>query len=331
MNKIMKLVLSLLITVTLIPTMTISADGFTVESVGDNTYISDPSTMNDYQDYFTDESTEYAGSVWTDKSVFTNASAFNDVTHRGGIIVGDTVSNDTLLTDGEKVALGKDNFLIALSAIGSTKEIEGYETTPTDTMLILDVSQSMDKSKSVPDMIKAANDAIHRLLELNQYNRVGVVLYSGNSSYGASDTSTGQVVLPLARYKTTDITTDKQTGKVTYYYLRTTDNDGGNGHDIYTSLSTGLRYEDGAKVTNVNKQTIGATYTQNGMYLAYGQFKSRIEAKDTAIASGNVQGGTKRIPIYVLMVPQPQLQIRGVILELHKRVKVQEHGMNLVS
>jgi len=39
MNKIMKLVLSLLITVTLIPTMTISADGFTVESVGDNTYI----------------------------------------------------------------------------------------------------------------------------------------------------------------------------------------------------------------------------------------------------------------------------------------------------
>ena len=299
MNKIMKLVLSLLITVTLIPTMTISADEFTVESVGDNTYISDPSTMNDYQDYFTDESTEYAGSVWTDKSVFTNASAFNDVTHRGGIIVGDTVSNDTLLTDGEKVALGKDNFLIALSAIGSTKEIEGYETTPTDTMLVLDVSQSMDNSKSVLDMVKAANDAIHRLLELNKYNRVGVVLYSGNSSLGASETSTGQVVLPLARYKTTDIT--EENGKTLYHYLKAVNDDDGDDHDTWTSLSSYLTYEDGAKVTNINKQTIGGTYTQNGMYLAYGQFKSRIEAKDTAIASGNVQGGTKRIPIYVLM------------------------------
>lgn len=299
MNKIMKLVLSLLITVTLIPAMTISADELTVESVGDNTYISDPSTMNDYQDYFTDQSTEYAGSVWTDKSVFTNASAFNDVTHRGGIIVGDTVSNDTLLTDGEKVALGKDNFLIALSAIGSTKEIEGYETTPTDTMLVLDVSQSMDNSKSVLDMVEAANDAIHRLLELNKYNRVGVVLYSGNSNFGASETNTGQVVLPLGRYKTTETT--KENDKILYHYLKAVDNDNGDDHDTWTSLSSQLTYEDGTKVTNVNKQTIGGTYTQNGMYLAYNQFKSRIDANDTAIAPGNVQGGTKRIPIYVLM------------------------------
>ena len=299
MNKIMKLVLSLLITVTLIPTMTISADAFTVESVGDNTYISDPSTMNDYQDYFTDESTEYAGSVWTDKSVFTNTSAFNDVTHRGGIIVGDTVSNDTLLTDGEKVALGKDNFLIALSTIGSTKEIEGYETTPTDTMLVLDVSNSMDKSESVPDMIKAANDAIHRLLELNQYNRVGVVLYSGNRNYGASETSTGQVVLPLGRYKTSDTT--EENGKTLYHYLKVTIGRNDYDQDTKTYLSAGLSKEDGTKVTYIEKQTTGATYTQNGMYKAYTQFKSRIEDGDTAIASGNVQGGTKRIPIYVLM------------------------------
>ena len=90
-----------------------------------------------------------------------------------------------------------NDFLISLSAIASTKTIVGYSTLPTDTMFILDVSGSMDSGNRDVRMVQAANKAIGDLLALNNYNRVGVVLYSSNAT----------LMMPLDRYTTTSTTT----------------------------------------------------------------------------------------------------------------------------
>lgn len=68
------------------------------------TRVSDPSTMDHWKQYFGSQvlDTSNAGGIWTDKSVFTNASAF------GGLISMDDPNN---------------NFLVALSAIASNKSI----------------------------------------------------------------------------------------------------------------------------------------------------------------------------------------------------------------
>lgn len=80
--------------------------------------VADASTMDHWKQYFGSQvlSTANAGGIWTDKSVFTNASAF------GGLISMDDPNN---------------NFLVALSAIASNKSIVGYSHIPTDTMLAL--------------------------------------------------------------------------------------------------------------------------------------------------------------------------------------------------
>lgn len=74
-----------------------------------------------------------------------------------------------------------NNFLIALSAIAANKSITGYSHIPTDTVLVLDVSGSMnsDNNNAVSELITAANEAIATLQAVNNHNRVGVVMYSG--------------------------------------------------------------------------------------------------------------------------------------------------------
>ena len=142
--------------------------------------VADPSTMHTWKNYFGSDvlNTANAGGVWIDKSVFTDASEFPS-----------------------SIALKDDkNFLVSLSAIAANKTIVGYSNIPTDTMLVLDLSGSMANSGSVDDMVSAANSAIKELYKVNNHNRVGVVLYSGNSDFGVSRTNTANVILPLDRY-----------------------------------------------------------------------------------------------------------------------------------
>ena len=120
--------------------------------------IADKSTVNEWMDYFMDNAkgTEYAGGVWTDKSVFKSGADFvNSLYNKEG-------SNS--IKDKLNSAIGEDNFLVSMSALATNKEIVGYSTVPTDTIFVLDLSNSMDSAKSVPQMIAAANDAIDQLL-----------------------------------------------------------------------------------------------------------------------------------------------------------------------
>ena len=201
--------------------------------------------------------TQNAGGVWVDKSVFADASAFP----------ANTVSLN-----------GKNNFLVALSALAANKEIVGYSTIPTDTMLVLDVSASMS-SESVRALVLSANSAIKKLYDTNQNNRVGVVLYSGTRYQGPSKYAEGTtLLLPLDRYTTGD----------NGVYLNYT-----NG---FISVNSQVRSSSNNHVS-ASKEVTGGTYIQAGLWEALLQF----EAADTVIEQDNFQSGQSRLPILVLM------------------------------
>ena len=250
--------------------------------------IADPHTIDVWKNWLTDDSSRYAGGVFVDKSVFTSEGA------------KDYFENDI----ADKLKFGKDNFgnenfLVALSGIGSNTEIKGYSSVPTDTMLVLDLSNSMSNNE-VSEMVTSTNRAIERLLELNNYNRVGVVLYSGNSYAGNSSASTGTVILPLGRY-VTDIT-ETEDNKTHNVYLTSSGNsvsvaNRSTGY-FNPTITAGVKAEGGTEYITGSKSASGATYMQNGIYLAYKQFEA---APDKVIPEGQIQAGTKRVPILVLM------------------------------
>lgn len=220
----------------------------------------DASTMNNWTRYFdvNNLDTVNAGGVWTDKSVFTDASAF---------------PNSVTMFDDDR------HFLTALSAIAANKEIVGYSSVPTDTVLVLDLSNSMP-TNARSQLVQAANDAIKKLYANNENNRVGVVLYSGDTNprtYGAAVTR----LMSIDRYSPAS--------------------DGN-----YLSYSNGnVSVKRGVTGTNSNnsfgsKSFGGATYIQGGLWEAYKMF-TEIPKSDTVIGDNNWQTGEARMPIVVLM------------------------------
>lgn len=276
LRKIMSVFLAVTVLLGVLPVSGLLASADTAKATA-----SDAVTIDQWKDWFPENDSRYAGGVFVDKSVFTADSA------------RDYFANDI----SDKLTFGKDNFgnenfLVALSGIGSNSEIKGYSTLPSDSMLVLDLSNSMS-STDVREMVTSANRAIQRLLELNNYNRVGVVLYSGNNSTrDDATTSTGTVILPLGRYTTTRTeTVDNAEYKV--YLTAST----GNNQSVSVA-SNAVKPEGSDGYLSGSKSASGATYMQNGIFLAYKQFES---APDKTIPEGQVQGGTTRTPIIVLM------------------------------
>ncbi|MDO4607581.1 MAG: FctA domain-containing protein [Clostridia bacterium] len=141
------------------------------------TRVADPANADSWKEFFLPNdgtlSTENAGGIWTNKSVYTDASD-----------LGSNVSMD-----------GTDSMLVALSAIASNMTVTGMSSVSTDTVLVLDVSGSMGAGYNnvASELVDAANTSITTLLT-GTNNRVGVVLYSDSAT----------TVLPLGRYTTTD-------------------------------------------------------------------------------------------------------------------------------
>ena len=259
MKRIMAVLLAVAIFVVTLPTVGLMAAGSPAQYFD---RVVDANTMNNWTKYFdlNNITTRNAGGVWTDKSVFTNADAFDGKVE--------------MLDDSR-------NFLTALSALAANKEVVGYSTVPTDTVLVLDLSGSMENSNSEDDLIDAANAAIAKLLEVNENNRVGVVLYSASGSVGVSSYSESVTrILPIDRYTTGR---DNQ-------YLRLSNNgrvsvDG----DVKGTIA-------GADLDNT-KVFGGGTYIQAGLWEA----KEMFEEMDTVIGDNNWQSGDNRMPILVLM------------------------------
>lgn len=273
-QKVLAVFLAVVILVGVLPITTFAA-------TSNSTSVADPATVEGWKQWFGKNSNRYSGNVYIDKSVYTASD----------------VKNGYFSTIKDKLSFGKDNFgnenfLVSLSAIGSNTEITGYSVTPTDTMIVLDLSASMTTANTRA-MVQSTNRAIERLLSLNNYNRVGVVLYSGTDTSGTSaNTSSATVLLPLSRYTTT--ITETVDGDV---------------HDVFVTYSNGsvsvarktqggVKQEGKNDYVSASKSVGGSTYIQNGLYMAYNQFPS---GDDTVIPDGKLQAGTQRKPIVVLM------------------------------
>ena len=158
-NRVLSLALAICMIALMVPTGILPR----ANAAGGDSIIADADTIDVWKHHFSEDklSTEHAGGIWTDKSVFTSA---------------------TNPFSGIAIERADRNFLISLSALASNKSITGYSHIPTDTILILDISNSMITAGAVDELVAATNDAITRLLALNNYNRVGVVLYSSQSN-----------------------------------------------------------------------------------------------------------------------------------------------------
>ncbi len=221
--------------------------------------ISDPSTMDDWKLYFGEDvlSTENAGGVWTDKSVFTDASAFDGT----GITMSDR----------------GDNFLVALSAMASDTAVKGYANTPTDVMLVLDLSSDMASESAV---FRCVNDAIASVGQLGYYNRVGVTVYDGKNA---------DVLLALDRYEYLGDDTDYSFIKPTY------------AHGKLTSV------EVNSRVINASGETVTASYAiidPDGSYTQRGVLTALEEllAADPLISTeAEYFAGQTRMPVLTLI------------------------------
>ncbi len=261
------------------PGMTASGEDPTVDR-GIVERLTDHSTQNAWLDYFgisVNENskpvynTEFVGSIWTDKSVVTDYYNYQNQ---------------------HIVSAGTHNMLGVLSAIGSSMAITGRIRTPTDTMFILDLSSSMYKngnsytSTTLKNMVAAVNKSIDTLLSLNDYNRIGVIVYWGGDDVRqqvGSTLSHGKVLLPLNRYERKTDTS--------YLSFSTANN--------YT-ISAKAVVEGGSEISNEYKNlpATAGTYAQLGIQQAREQFL-QVASDDTYIT----QGGEKitRQPIFVFM------------------------------
>lgn len=260
---------------------------------GLGTKVADAPTVNDWKKFFGPDvrSTANAGLVWTDKSVFTSVADYTAATdEQEGADFGLTLTDPS-------------NFLVSLSAIASTKSVEGYASLPSDSVLVLDLSASMvDGENRVAPMVQAANDAIDKLLSLNANNRVSVIAYSGNSQQGSSGIGTATVILPMGRY-TAGLDGD---GDPAYLVSSWTERSGNNRYVTRTGVkvaagTTATEFAEGVDEdlfsANNSKRASGGTYIQNGVYKAWQQFAS---VTDPVVTDG-LQAGVNRIPIMVLL------------------------------
>lgn len=270
MRRLLSFLLCLVLVVSCLPVSLIgsAAEDSTVPQALTINKVADPSTKDGWQGYFgtgNNITTDNAGGIWTDKSVFTDASAFSNITT-------DSQGNAASIT-----MKNPNDFLVALSAMASNMTVSGQASVPTDTMLVLDVSGSMANSDVDDDLADAANTTIAELLGSNPNNRVGVVLYSGPRTQGGNASANDAVVLlPLGRY-----TTGNDKNYVSY-----------SGSTI--SLDRDVCIEGTSTRPNTtSKNVVGATYIQKGIILGANQL--------TAATNETTVNGVTRKPILVLM------------------------------
>ncbi len=262
-NRLLSIFLCLAILLAYVP-----ASVFYAEAVPAENRAADPATMDSWKEFFLPAdgslSTENAGGVWTDKSVLTDNTALPGITQKDA-----------------------ESFLVALSAIASNKTVTGMSSTPSDTMLVLDVSGSMKNYGSA--LVEAANEAIDALLNMNSYNRVGVVVYSGTRN-SSTNNNAAVLLLPLGRYTTTSYTSGSDpVGRYLQYSSSS------------VSVRSAVRVEDTNSRPSTygsSKEITGATYIQKGIMRALEQFTA--ESNQVTITDPQL-GTIQRKPVLVLM------------------------------
>ncbi len=201
--------------------------------------VSDLTTETRFHESLGDDvSTEYAGRIWTDKSVYS----------------GDAVIE---LMSGKEVTVDNDSdFLVSFSALATSQSITGSSQAPVDVVFIIDTSGSMndemsssDSTNRIVNTVAALNDAIDAIMDLNEYTRVGVVAFASNS----------EVLLPLGRYEKGSRTTGTGFNQqiITDYFSLSDDNGNLYVHAKKTGTSSSV---------TARRSVTGGTNIQRGIY-----------------------------------------------------------------
>ncbi|OUO89482.1 hypothetical protein B5F40_10835 [Gordonibacter sp. An230] len=153
------------------------------------TKVTDPSTANSWMDVFDLQdaagelvySTEEAGRLWVDKSVYASAAD----AEAAGIAAGELEHPD-------------QDFLVSLSAMSSASTVRPEQENPHDTVFVVSLNSTLDSlaydgKTHAEHLADALNGAIGRLMEeesVNGKNRVAVIGYNLHTT----------VMLPLDSY-----------------------------------------------------------------------------------------------------------------------------------
>ncbi len=228
----------------------------------------DLDTTTKYLESLGDEvSTEYAGRVWTDKSVWSEDS----VTIEAYAPEGETKPQYAITkNDAEKEEDRDEDFLVGFSALATSQSVSGQAQAPVDVVFILDMSSSMrttmdDGDSRLENAVEALNTAVDKVLSLSEHSRVGVVSYNGTS----------YEILPLDHYT--------KINNKSFFTWKS-----GNSIDVSAQGSTqsytqNVKYNSG---TNIQKGIAG------GMQLLIDETETTVQVNGTTV---------QRVPSVVLL------------------------------
>lgn len=107
---------------------------------------------------------------------------------------GTSTQNDGRIWTDKTVtpARGEEDFLVTYSALATSTSVISQSNAPLDVVFIIDNSSSMvnDHNSALTDTVKAVNESIAALMEMNPQNRIAVTLYGAESD----------ILLPLGHY-----------------------------------------------------------------------------------------------------------------------------------
>ncbi len=232
--------------------------------------MADESTLIKYKDSLgEDSSTEYAGRIWADKSVWTEDSV--EIEAYGGVKY--TIrKNENKKTD--------EDFMVGFSALATSQSVVGQTQVPLDVAFIIDLSGSMSNSNSNMDngksriynTVQALNKSVESLMELNPYTRISVVGFNNDA----------EVLLPLGHYT-------KLNSEPFFSVSRET------GSSRNATLTVCAKGSDGESV-NKDVSVSGGTNIQRGFYLGMQQLAS---ATSTTVLQNGKE--IQRIPSVVFL------------------------------
>ncbi len=268
-KRILSFVLCLALMLTYAPYFT----SFAAENnyLGGNADLVDLDTSGKYSLSLGDNaSTEYAGRIWTDKSVYKNDVTF--AVFGGG--------ESTIKLNENK---NGEDFLVAYSALATSEAISGQTQAPVDVVFIIDISGSMSNANSemdnglsrIANTVSAVNDAMEKLMAMNDYTRVSVVSFS----------NTAEVLLPLDHY------TKWSWGTNTWNYLSLNSTQAGGDVDLYVRAVD----SNGDRI-NKTKDVTGGTNIQMGLYTGM-----NVLAEESSITADINGSAVQRIPSVVLL------------------------------
>ncbi|MCH5211793.1 MAG: VWA domain-containing protein [Oscillospiraceae bacterium] len=199
-------------------------------------YKADGNTMDSYTDMFQiDKTTQYAGRVWSDKTVSIENIKLDMETDG---YVGEIKNNS--------------DFLHVFSTIGSSYVVNTKETIPLDVVFILDFSTSMantyyQSESRFQQTVDAVNDAINTIISLSPDSRVGI------ATYGKTATKLMPLVKPVP-----------DAGKTDTKWLEITKYDFPDLYDVSTAVIRNKSAKRATSASGWEDTTINNTVTLTG-------------------------------------------------------------------